>query len=293
MVKQKDWMVAKVPYGGGYGSLNIASPKNTRRAPDALHKEFIRQSIFLADNDTEIENLEWYEPYIVFWRQNCIPSWLRMNEHLLEESVSLLSEKKVLFLGGSHTITYTTFQALHKITKGPCGLIVFDAHPDCCNKSNWPIHSDWLRKLVYAHVSPKNILLIGIRQMEKQEHVYLNALGIEYYSIARLGNPKVCITDNLQLAIFLEKLGKLAASYISIDIDVVSQAFAPGTGCPSPDGLTDSEIISLIKQLKIKLPNLKAMDLVEIDPLGWWRKKIFRRDQTVDLGVKIIKEIVS
>ncbi len=293
MVEKTEWMIVKVPYGGGYGPLNIASPKNTRRAPDALHREFIRQNIFLADNGTEVKNLEWYEPRINYWRQNCIPSWLRMNEHLLEESVSLLSEKKVLFLGGSHTITYTTFQALHKITKGPCGLVVFDAHPDCCNKSNWPIHSDWLRKLVYAHVSPENILLIGIRQMEKEEYVYLNDHGIEYYTIARLGNPKTCVDDNWHLSTHLQKLSKLQSCYVSIDIDVVSQAFAPGTGCPSPDGLTDSEIICLIKQLKIKLPNLKAMDLVEIDPLQWWRKLVFRRDQTVDLGVKIIKEIVS
>lgn len=293
-MEKKDWMVVKVPYGGGYGPLNIANPKNTRRAPDALHKEFIRQSIFLADNGAEVKNLEWYEPDIDYWFQNSFSNWLDMHEQLFAESAPLLSEKKILFLGGSHTLTYTTFKALSITAKGPCGLVVLDAHPDCCNKSYWPIHSDWLRQLMqWEFVFPENVLLIGIRQIEKEEREFLKKHGIKYFPMSKLSDPKNCATDNFSLTVYLEKISKLEACYVSIDIDVVSQAFAPGTGCPSPGGLSDNELISLIKQLKLKLPNLKAMDLVEIDPLKWWQKLILRRDQTVDLGVKIIKEIVS
>lgn len=291
-----DWMIVKVPYGGGYSSLNLASPKNTRRAPDALHKEFVKQSIFLADNGAEIKNLEWRTVDVDFWFQNNDGSWARMDKYLylIAESTSLFYDKNVLFLGGSHTVTYTTFSALSKTTKEQCGLIVLDAHPDCCRKADWPIHSDWLRKLIEEkRVHPKNILVIGIRQMEKQEYDFLKSYEIKYYHLSKIGDPKVCATDYLALKFELEKLRSLQATYLSIDIDVVSQAFAPGTGCPSPDGLSDSELICLVKQFKLKLPNLKAADLVEIDPLNWWQKLVLRRDQTVDLGVKIIKEIVS
>jgi arginase family enzyme len=93
------------------------------------------------------------------------------------------------------------------------------------------------------------------------------------------------------LAEDLEKIANLRASYVSIDIDAVSGVYAPGTGCPSPGGFTDAELIFLVKGLK--LSNLRAMDIVEINPLNWWRKKILRYDATVDLGVKLIKEIVS
>ncbi|MBI2635467.1 MAG: arginase family protein [Parcubacteria group bacterium] len=293
-MRRREWMIVKVPYGGGYNHLNLASPKNTRRAPDALHKEFIRQSIFLSNNGAEIKNLEWHTIDIDFWFQNDVDSWWRMNKRLLTESTSLFHDKNVLFLGGSHTVTYTTFSALSKATKEQCGLIVLDAHPDCCQKAGWPIHSDWLRKLVEERrVNPKNVLVIGIRQMEKQEYEFFKSRGIEYFQMSVIDDPKVCITDNLLLAACLKKLGNLEAAYLSIDIDVVSQAFAPGTGCPSPGGLTDSELIYLVKQLKFKLQNLKAADLVEINPLKWWQKLVLRRDQTVDLGVKIIKEIVS
>ena len=53
--------------------------------------------------------------------------------------------------------------------------------------------------------------------------------------------------------------------YISIDIDVLDPAFAPGTGYAEPGGLTTRELLLFIHRLK-RMHNLKAMDIVEVNP---------------------------
>lgn len=53
--------------------------------------------------------------------------------------------------------------------------------------------------------------------------------------------------------------------YVSIDIDVLDPAFAPGTGYIEPGGLTTRELLFFLHRLK-KLYNLRAFDLVEINP---------------------------
>ena len=295
MLKKK-WAIVKIPYGGGYSSLNIAKPKNVKQAPDALHKEFLRQSIFMSDSGVfSWDNVVWHNMHFEPGRQNTANGWEMMYGSIFSYLNDWKPDKNVLFLGGSHSITASTYYSMaHMSGIKSTGLIILDAHPDCCRKANWPIHSDWLRWMIEnEYVLPNNVILIGLRQMEKQEYDFLERFGIKYYPMLKIGDPKVCVTDCLELKLEIERLGLLDATYLSIDIDVVSGVYAPGTGCPSPGGFTDSELINCVKQIKSLLKNLKAVDIVEIDPLNWWRKRIIGYDATVDLGVKLIKEIIS
>lgn len=292
---EKKWTIFNIPYGGGYGPLNLAKPKGTRHAPRALKREFNRQSIFIADNGvSDWRNVLWKDVTIGSWHQNSIGAWNDMDEEI-SEAVFNTCQEGFLFLGGSHSITAATYAAVASVRgRKNTGLIVLDAHPDCCDKSNWPIHSDWLRWLVErGEVLPENILIIGLRQIEKEEEEFLRKHNVRYQRLNDGRDIDNFRFQNVSTMHFFEKLNALKAIYLSIDIDVVSGVFAPGTGCPSPGGFTDTEIISLVKQLKIALPNLIAFDIVEIDPLNWWRKRVLRYDATVDLGVKLIKEIIS
>lgn len=294
----RNWMIVQVPYSGGYSSLNLAKPGNVGKAPKALQKEFARQRIFMADNGVSSwNNVVWREIPLGFRRQNNVGGWERMSELVLSHlKVLTCRNTNILFLGGSHSITALT----HSIVAGDfertqTGLIVLDAHPDCCRKANWPIHSDWLRWLIEEdeYVLPENVLIIGLRQMEKSEKEFLKTHNIIYCCVNALKYLNDSPMINHSVFFALERFRKLAAVYMSIDIDVASAAFAPGTGCPSPGGFTDIELINLVKQLKTALPNLRAADIVEINPLNWWQKRILRYDATVDLGVKLIKEIIS
>lgn len=293
----KNWSIIQVPYGGGFGSLNISRPKGVKNAPMALYKEFMRQKIFMSDNGISAwDNVIWRNISLGLRRHNNSDGWERMHKKVFREFSDLFGkDKNFLFLGGSHTITATTYPVIARARKrGHAGLIVLDAHPDCCRKANWPVHSDWLRWLVEDnYVLPENVLIFGLRQIEKSEKEFLEKYNIEHYSINSLRHRDDFIINNLSVYFALKRFRELAAVYLSVDIDVVSGVYAPGTGCPSPGGLTDTDLVNFVKQLKATLPNLMAIDLVEINPLNWWRKRILRYDPTVDLGVKLIKEIIS
>lgn len=295
---KKDWAVIQVPYGGGYSSLNLAHTPNTKRAPKALKKEFTRQKVFMADNNVSSwDNIAWREIPLDIFCQNSADGWGKMHKSVLSylKVLNWKSDGNILFLGGSHSITASTYIGTSQtFGRQQTGLIVLDAHPDCCSKVHWPIHSDWLRWLVEdEYVLPENVLILGLRQIEKSEKEFLEKYNIKYYRMSTIKDSANLATDDFSVLCALGKLRKLKAIYLSIDIDVASAAYAPGTGCPSPGGLTDRELISLVKQFKVALPNLRAVDIVEINPLKWWQKRVLRYDATVDLGVKLIKEIIS
>ena len=72
--------------------------------------------------------------------------------------------------------------------------------------------------------------------------------------------------------------------YISIDIDVIDPAFAPGTGYIEPAGLTSREFLYFLHRLK-NLKNIRGYDIVEINP----KKDI--NNLTTKLGAKILVEL--
>ena len=73
--------------------------------------------------------------------------------------------------------------------------------------------------------------------------------------------------------------------YVSVDVDVIDPAFAPGTGYPESGGLTSRQFISIMQRIN-KMKNLKAVDIVEINP----DKDV--NNQTVKLGAKILAELI-
>ena len=199
----------------------------------------------------------------------------------LDETNKNISEKEGdIFIGGDHSITYSCFKNFCRKYKNP-GLLVFDAHADCMD--NFKItHEDWLAVLIEEKlVRIENVILVGLRKIEKQEVEYLNKKKIKYFGMDRLfGNIEdVCDT-------IMENLRNCDGLYISVDIDVVDPAFAPGTGYPEPGGLSSQELLYFIRRLKL-LKNLRGIDLVEICP----KKDV--NNMTVRLGAKIVYELLK
>jgi agmatinase len=65
--------------------------------------------------------------------------------------------------------------------------------------------------------------------------------------------------------LLVEKFSGYDMIYITLDIDVLDPAFAPGTGTPEAGGISSRELMYIINQLMEKLP-VKAMDIVEVSP---------------------------
>ena len=192
------------------------------------------------------------------------------------------TQLKTIFLGGDHSISYSLvkgfFDSSKNSGKEPC-LIIFDAHADCMKPMKEPTHEEWLRGLTEKGFPAKNILLVGARNIYKDEIIFLKQKGIRMVSMNQL-------LENLQdTCDIIMEFSQGRDLYVSIDIDVIDPAFAPGTGYREPGGLTSRQFIYIIQRMA-KMKNLGGIDLVEINP----DKDI--GGLTIKLGAKIISELL-
>lgn len=192
--------------------------------------------------------------------------------------ISGLNEKAII-LGGDHSITFPSFKAFSEKNKNSC-LVVFDAHPDCDEEAGIATHDTYVRNLIKDGIKPSHIILIGIRSFGANEMDFLRQNKVNFFSMKQLFDQGIKESCDL----IMEQLRQFDSLYLSVDIDVVDPAFAPGTGYCEPGGLSSRELIYFLQRLNF-LKNIKLFDLVEINP----KKDI--NNLTVNLGVKIIAEL--
>jgi len=170
-------------------------------------------------------------------------------------------QNEFVVLGGDHSLTYPCFKAFASNHNNP-GIIVFDAHPDLMETTDPVNHENYLRALIeHDVIKPENIILVGIRNSDPDEIKFLKEYKIKYFPmsvIADEGKETVC--DAVMAA-----AKKFDALYLSIDLDAMDAAFAPGVTYPEVAGLTSREFLYFLQRIK-KLKNLKAADIVELNP---------------------------
>ena len=205
------------------------------------------------------------------------------NNLIYENSLEMFGTKpRIIFLGGDHSISYSTAKAFlaycKENGKKPC-LIVFDAHADLMEPMKEPTHEEWLRKLIEDGFPLENVLLVGVRNMWKDEIQFAKEKKIKMISINQLNEDLQDTCDTIM------EFSSGKELYVSIDIDVIEPAFAPATGYPESGGLTSRQFIYLIQRIN-KIKNLKAVDIVEINP------KKDKDNLTIKLGAKILSELI-
>ncbi len=205
------------------------------------------------------------------------------NSHISESQNMLYGELKKhktgVVLGGDHSITYPCFKGWISHYKKP-GIIIFDSHPDTVLNEKIPTHEDYLRSLIdQGFVDKKKVLLIAIRKIVAVEAAYLKKQKISC----------VVMDYNFDIKKVLAAAKKQFAScdgvYISLDIDSVDPAHAPGTGTPEPAGMTGREIMYAVDQLR-NWKNVKMLDIVEVNP------EIDVNNQTVKLAARLLETFV-
>lgn len=255
--------IVKLPTS--YGGLE---KRGSEKAPDLIIKAL--EDVWLNENEKKL----FYEVTAIdFKNETDIP---KIHEIITKN----LKGKSGIFLGGDHSITYSAFRAFVK-DNPDAGIISFDAHPDVYQNFNYAVHEDWLFHLLEEGlVKPENVIIIGIRASSKGEIDYLKKKKIQYI-------PMKKIYDNIQHVCdgIMEKARNFKSLYISIDIDILDPAFAPGTGYMEPGGLSSRELIYFIQRLKL-LKNLKAVDIVEINPDN------DINGMTVKMGARIVGEFL-
>lgn len=205
------------------------------------------------------------------------------NEDILKDENKIYSfcrkylreNKKVLFIGGDHSITYPIGKAFYDIYSENAYLIVFDAHADCMPPMKEPTHEEFLAGLVKYGWNPNNLCLIGVRKIEEEEREFLEKNKIKYF------NSKEGINE---IKSFIIKNTKGKDVYLSIDIDALDSKFVPGVSYPEKNGLSKKDFFYLLSYF-LNFKNLRVVDLVEIVYL----KDKFRK--TYKLSKKVLSLI--
>lgn len=165
-------------------------------------------------------------------------------------------------VGGDHSILLPLLRAAHA-KHGPVTLVQLDAHSDTWDQywgSKYSHGTPVRRAIEEGLLAEPHILQVGLRGQlygpEDMDYIHEHKIGVitseEFHEHG--------------LALVREKLKAFRGrkTYLSLDIDVVDPAFAPGTGTPQVGGLSSAQILDLVRELKGL--NLVGCDLVEVSP---------------------------
>jgi agmatinase len=202
---------------------------------------------------------------------------------LVREKVEVLPNVPII-LGGDHSISIPVLQAQCEHYKGQrLGVLWVDAHPDLCDvfTGSKLSHACVLRRALEFGIKPQEVCLVGVRSWEDQEIDLIENGGLNVYTSAEVAERGM----KSVVSRVYSKLSDCDAVHISLDIDCLDPAFAPGTGIPDSGGLTSREVITLIKSLR-GLP-LVGLDIVEVSP------PIDPSEATVFAALKIIMEYIT
>ena len=190
----------------------------------------------------------------------------------IEEAISIIHKsydqlaeraKRIVTIGGDHTITLPILRSL-KAKHGPISVVHFDAHLDTWDSyfgADYTHGTTFRRASEEGLLDPEGCMHIGIRGplYAAKDLTDDKALGFQIFSSVEF--------QDLGVAAAIEKMkarvGK-RPTYISIDIDVLDPAHAPGTGTPEAGGLTSRELLSLLRATAGM--NVVGADIVEVAP---------------------------
>ena len=193
-----------------------------------------------------------------------------------EFTSKLLSKNKFpVALGGEHSITPGIVQAFPK----DIAVLSLDAHIDFRQEyENEQFNHACTTRRIADHIDIDNIALLGIRSAEKEEFEEAKKQGlfwIDSYIIRKKG---------IEEALYkVKKYLKNKKIYLTLDIDVLDPAYAPGTSTPEPFGLTPFDILECIESFSSQLI---GFDIVEVCPP-------YDKGETSLLAAKLIRYVIE
>lgn len=176
-----------------------------------------------------------------------------------------------VFLGGEHLITLPIVRAAGRSVDR---VVVFDAHLDLRDEylGSRFNHATFARRLADEGYS---LIYIGSRAFSREELRFLaGAKDVEVIPARRMREGGA-------------RLGNLGRVYVSIDIDVLDPAYAPGTGAPEPLGMAPLELLDALKGVIESSEKIVGMDVVEVNPL------VDPSGATSFLAAKLVLEAVA
>jgi agmatinase len=185
--------------------------------------------------------------------------------------------KTLVTLGGDHSLTVDVLKAAGKASR--LSLLYFDAHPDFVSSTRNYYGSVLTDSADF--VDYKKSILVGTRAAEPEEIDNVKRAGITMLTpidITEAGVHKVA-------QVIRETVAE-SRVYISIDLDCVDPAFAPGVSVPSPGGITVADLLYLLTTT-IQNCNVVGLDIIELCP------EYDKERLTANLAARILTECIA
>ena len=191
---------------------------------------------------------------------------------VIEAAVSdlLRSGYRPIALGGDHSVTYPVLRAVHAV-HGPCTVLHVDAHPDLYDSFEGDRYS---HACPFARVMEERLasrlVQVGIRAMTAHQRTQADRFSVDVIDMrAWADGTRPAVSGQV---------------YMSIDLDGIDPAHAPGVSHQEPGGLTVRDVIGLIQGCGGKLI---GADVVELNPSQ------DTGDMTAKVGAKLVKELAA
>jgi agmatinase len=217
-----------------------------------------------------------------------IPADPERSHRAIEETVKavLAADAIPIVLGGDHSITEPEILACAAV-HGPVGLVHFDTHTDTgvevfgVERS----HGTPMYRLVEAGwVDPKRYVQLGLRGYwpGETEFAWQRERGITSFFMHDIRDQGI----EPLVARTIELVGE-GPVFLTVDVDVLDPAFAPGTGTPEPGGLSPVELLPSVRRVAAEL-ELVGADVVEVIPTAPGSADI-----TALVADRIVREILT
>lgn len=190
----------------------------------------------------------------------------------IEKQFALILNKNVrtLSLGGDHSITYPIIKA-HFQFRGEFDILQIDAHGDLYDNFEGDkfSHACPFARIMEDKLACR-LMQVGIRAINPHQREQVKEFGVETIEMHQFEEGKRPVFDK--------------PVYISLDLDGIDPAFAPGVGHHEPGGLTSREVLRLIQSIDVPIV---GADIVEYNP----HRDV--SDMTAMLAAKLLKEIAG
>jgi len=217
-----------------------------------------------------------------------VPAAPEASRQAIEATVRQVVDADALpvVLGGDHSIAEPDMRACAG-RHGPLGLVHFDTHTDTGTEvfGVEPSHGTPMWALVEAgHVDPSRYVQIGLRgywpgPVELGWQAERGITSFFMHDVRELG-----IAEVVWRAVEVVGAGP---AYVSVDVDVLDPAFAPGTGTPEPGGMTSGELLRACREVARTI-ELVGAEVVEVIPTA-----VGSADVTALVADRIVREILT
>lgn len=249
-------------------SRSSISASGASEFPEAFRRSWRSFAVYNLDEDVDLSGITAIDAGDVPMHVTDIS---QCHQNIIEASALLHQQflnSKVCGIGGDHSITAMMVKGMQKAKPSErIGILQFDTHfdlRDMCD--NGPSNGTPMRNLIESGVvEGSNMYNIGLHGFYNTKDLkqYADEKGVNYFTLRTARKQGI---EETVLKCLDELSSKVDTIYLTVDMDVLDIAYAPGVPASTPGGMTTAELLEGVLAAG-KHPKVKAMDIVCLDPL--------------------------